>query len=231
LKPNERIICALDLPEAAEARRMVELLDGVVDFFKVGMLLYLIDGQNMVRWLLEQGKKVFLDLKFYDVPDTVGPAVAQAAASGVHMLTVHGNREILQRAGAAAAGTDLRVLAVTVLTSLDATDIEEMGFPCSLSDLVERRAGWAIESGCAGLVASPREAAMLRKRYGQAPLIVTPGIRPAGSSMGTHKRAATPAEAVQAGSDYLVIGQPIIRAADPRAAAQRIAEEIAGAQG
>ena len=231
MKPNERIICALDLPEAAEARRMMELLDSVVDFFKVGMLLYLIDGQNMVRWLLEQGKKVFLDLKFYDVHVTFAPPVERATDSGVHLLTVHVNPEILQMAGPAAAGTDLRVLSVTVLTSLDATDIEEMGFPCSLSDLVERRTGWAIESGCAGLVASPREAALLRKRYGQAPLIVTPGIRPAGSSMGTHKRAATPAEAVQAGSDYLVIGQPIIRAADPRAAAQRIAEEIAGAQG
>ena len=207
---------------------MVAELDGVVDFFKVGMLLYLIDGQNMVRWLLEQGKKVFLDLKFYDVPDTIGPAVGQAAAAGVQLLTVHGNREILQRAGAAAAGTDLRVLAVTVLTSLDVTDIEQMGFSCPVSDLVLRRAGWAIESGCAGVVASPREAALLRERYGDAPLIVTPGIRPAGSNLGTHKRAATPAEAVQAGADYLVIGQPIIKAADPRAAAQRIVDEIAG---
>ncbi|MEW5785473.1 MAG: orotidine-5'-phosphate decarboxylase [Bacillota bacterium] len=226
LEPNQRIICALDVTDPGEARRIVGELDGLVDFFKVGMLLYLVDGRKIVQWLLEQGKKVFLDLKFYDVPDTVGPAVSRVAASGVHLLTVHGNREILKRAGEAAAGTGLQVLAVTALTSLDVTDIREMGFACSVEELVLQRAKWAMKYGCAGVIASPREAALVRARCGKELLIVTPGIRLVGGDLGTHKRAASPGEAVAAGADYLVVGQPIIKSGDPRAAARQIAGEI-----
>lgn len=223
---GEKIICALDLDEPDKALHMVETLEGRISFYKVGMLLYLAGGSEMVRRLTGQGHRVFLDLKFYDVPDTVAAAVRRAATMGVTFLTVHGNKEILQRAGEAAAGTGLKVLGVTVLTSLDQTDIRELGFPCSVEELVLRRAQWALEAGCAGVVASPREAALLRQKLGPELLLVTPGIRPAGSDLGTHKRAATPREALQAGADYLVIGQPIIRAADPRAAAEEIIEEM-----
>ncbi|HOB29652.1 MAG TPA: orotidine-5'-phosphate decarboxylase [Bacillota bacterium] len=226
MKASERIICALDLDEPAKAWQMVESLAGRISFYKVGMLLYLAGGGEMVRRLTGQGHRVFLDLKFYDVPDTVAAAVRQAATMGVNFLTVHGNKEILQRAGEAAAGTGLKVLGVTVLTSLDQADIRELGFPCSVEELVLRRAQWALEAGCAGVVASPREASLLRQRLGPELLLVTPGIRPAGSDLGTHKRAATPRQALQAGADYLVIGQPITRAADPRAAAKKIIQEI-----
>lgn len=230
IKAADRIICALDLPDPAQARRIVGELGGLIGFYKVGMLLYLMDGQNVVPWLLDQGKKVFLDLKFYDVPDTIGAAVGAAAKSGVQMLTVHGNREILKRAGEASSGTALQVLAVTVLTSLDQTDIAEMGYPAPLADLVLNRAKWAIESGCAGVIASPREAARLRIELGLKPLIVTPGIRPLGFGEGTHKRAASPGAAIKDGADYLVIGQPIIKAADPRQAVEEIIAEIAAAE-
>lgn len=223
---GKRIICALDLDGPEAALRMVENLEGLISFYKVGMLLYLAGGGEMVRRLTGRGHRVFLDLKFYDVPDTVAAAVHRAANMGVTFLTVHGNREILQRAGEAAAGTGLQVLGVTVLTSLDETDIRELGFPCSVEELVLRRAQWALEAGCAGVVASPREAALLREKLGRDLLLVTPGIRPAGTAVGTHKRAATPLEALQAGADYLVIGQPIIKAADPRFAAQQIIDEM-----
>ncbi len=224
---GKKIICALDLADVEEARQMTERLKGLVSFYKVGMLLYLAGGSELVQKCIAQGYRVFLDLKFYDVPDTIAAAVRQAALMGVSFLTVHGNKEILQRAGEAAAGTDLKVLGVTVLTSLDGDDITAMGFPCSLEELVLQRAQWALEAGCAGVVASPQEAALLREKLGSELLLVTPGIRPAGSELGTHKRAATPARALQAGADYLVIGQPIIRAADPRAAAAAIIEGIA----
>ena len=223
---GEKIICALDFARGEEALAMTEKLKGLVSFYKVGMLLYLDEGGALVRRLIGEGHRVFLDLKFYDVPDTVGAAVRRAAAMGVTCLTVHGNKEILLRAGEAAAGTALKVLGVTVLTSLDQGDIHELGFPCSVEELVLRRAQWALRAGCAGVVASPREAALLRRELGPGLLLVTPGIRPAGSDLGTHKRAAAPKEALRAGADYLVIGQPIIKAPDPRAAAAAIIEEM-----
>ncbi|HOL18279.1 MAG TPA: orotidine-5'-phosphate decarboxylase [Bacillota bacterium] len=229
IKAEERIICALDVHQAAEAKRLVEQLDGLVSFFKVGMLLYLTGGMQFVQWLQKRGLKVFLDLKLYDVPDTVGPAVRAAAAAGVQMLTVHGNRDILQRAGEAAAGTGLNVLAVTVLTSLDQNDLAELGYPVAVADLVLNRARWAVESGCAGVIASPREAGRLRSELGRDPLLVTPGIRPAGFAVGTHKRAATPGQAIRDGADYLVIGQPIIKSAEPLRVVEAIIGEIKAA--
>lgn len=227
--PHERIICALDLPDPVEARRMVEELEGVIGFFKVGMVLYLTGGREIVRWLLSRGHRVFLDLKYYDVPNTVGAAVAQVSGLGVHFLTVHGNRAIMARAAEAARNSPLKLLAVTVLTSLDGEDIEAMGYPCSLDDLVLWRARTALNLGFAGVVASPREAALLREQFGPGPALVTPGIRPGGAAAGGHKRAATPREALQAGADYLVIGQPIITAAEPRKAARAIADELTAA--
>ena len=163
---GKKIICALDLADVEEARQMTERLKGLVSFYKVGMLLYLAGGSELVQKCIAQGYRVFLDLKFYDVPDTIAAAVRQAALMGVSFLTVHGNKEILQRAGEAAAGTDLKVLGVTVLTSLDGDDITAMGFPCSLEELVLQRAQWALEAGCAGVVASPQEAALLREKLG-----------------------------------------------------------------
>ncbi len=227
--PHERIICALDLPDPAAARRMVEELEGVIGFFKVGMVLFLTGGREMVRWILSRGHRVFLDLKYYDVPDTVGAAVAQASILGVDFLTVHGNRAIMARAAEAARTSPLKLLAVTVLTSLDEEDIRAMGYPCSLDDLVVQRARAALNLGFAGVVASPREAALLREQFGPGPALVTPGIRPAGAAAGGHKRAATPREAIRAGADYLVVGQPIIAASDPRSAARAIVGELAGA--
>lgn len=226
MEAKERVICALDIEEPEKAWTMVEALEGRISFYKVGMLLFLAGGNEMVQRLIERDYRVFLDLKFYDVPDTVSAAVRRAASMGVTFLTVHGNKEILQRAGEAAAGTGLKVLGVTALTSLDQTDIRELGFPCRVEELVLQRAQWALEAGCAGVVASPQEAALLREKLGPELLLVTPGIRPAGGELGTHKRAATPAQALQAGADYLVIGQPIIKAADPRAAAEKIIEEM-----
>ncbi|HPT34770.1 MAG TPA: orotidine-5'-phosphate decarboxylase [Bacillota bacterium] len=226
MKAKERIICALDVPGTGEAWQLVEELDGVVDFFKVGMLLYLGGGREFVASLLSRGKKVFLDLKLYDVPDTVGPTVRQVAAMGVDFLTVHGHDAILQRAAEEAAGSNLKILGVTVLTSFDQADLEAMGFPCSVEELVLHRAANARRRGCSGVVASAREAALIRQKLGPELIVVTPGIRPAGASLGTHKRPTTPGEALRAGANYLVVGQPIIKAPDPRRAAQAIIEEL-----
>lgn len=230
MQPHERVICALDLPDPAEARGMVQELEGVIGFFKVGMLLFLTGGREMVRWILSRGHRVFLDLKYYDVPDTVGAAVSQVSTLGANFLTVHGNRAIMAAAAGAARASQLKLLAVTVLTSLDEDDIRAMGYPCSLDDLVAQRARAALDLGFAGVVASPREAALLRGAFGPGPVLVTPGIRPSGAAAGGHKRAATPREALHSGADYLVVGQPIITASNPRAAAQAIVEELAAAK-
>ncbi len=226
MQPHDRIICALDMTDPARAFALVKQLDGLVSFYKVGMLLHLAGGSDLVRRMVDQGYRIFLDLKFYDVPDTVHRVVEYTAGLGVHLLTVHGNKEILIRAAEAAAGSDLQVLAVTALTSLDETDIKGMGFPCSVEELVLQRARWAIECGCAGVIASPREVSRIRDALGSDMLIVTPGIRPEGSARGTHKRAAAPGAAVRDGADYLVIGQPIINAPDPRQAVEDIILEI-----
>lgn len=225
---RERIICALDLDDPAEACQMVKKLDGLVKFFKVGMLLYLTGGKRMVKWILARGNRVFLDLKFYDVPNTVFQATRQVALMGVSFLTVHGNREILKQASEAARGSGLKILAVTVLTSLDQEDIQEMGYPCPLDELVIYRACQAQRLGCGGVIASPLEAQGLKNRFGDQLLVVTPGIRPAGWQIGGHKRASTPREALQGGADYLVIGQPIIGAQDPKVAVQDIIGEMEG---
>ncbi len=223
---KDKVICALDIADPAEARRLVEELDSQVKFFKVGMLLYLTGGKGIVKWILSRGNRVFLDLKFYDVPNTVAQAVKQVALMGVSFLTVHGNKEILTQAVEAAQGSGLKLLAVTVLTSLDQVDLLDMGYPCSLEELVLYRARQAHRLGCGGVIASPREASRLKSRFGDQLLVVTPGIRPAGWQVGGHKRASTPGQAVQAGADYLVIGQPVIQAPDPKAALLEIIREM-----
>lgn len=230
MKPEERLICALDFADTEKARKMVEVLAGVITFFKVGLVLYAASGPAFVRWLLDKGKKVFLDLKFYDIPETVEKAVAQAALLGVSFLTVHGNAQIIKNAVRGRGDSGLQLLAVTVLTSLDAADLHDLGYPCSVDELVLYRARKAVEYGCDGVVASAREASLLRKEVGGRLLIVTPGIRPAArpgrGETDLQKRTLTPREAIAAGADYLVVGRPIIQAPDPRRAAEEILSEI-----
>ncbi len=219
------IIVALDVESAAEARALVARLGSQVNFYKVGMELYAAAGMEFVRELLGQGKDVFLDMKFYDIGETVKRAVAQVARSGVRFLTVHGSGAVMRAAVEGRGGSSLRLLAVTVLTSFDQQDLADLGYPCAVSDLVALRVRKAMDAGIDGIVASPLEAAAIRQLAGPHAILVTPGVRSAGSAKGDQKRVATPAEAMRDGADYLVIGRQITRAADPA----RVLEEIAAA--
>ncbi|HZT32362.1 MAG TPA: orotidine-5'-phosphate decarboxylase [Bryobacteraceae bacterium] len=223
------IIVALDVESAAEARALVARLGSQVNFYKVGMELYAAAGMEFVRELLGQGKDVFLDMKFYDIGETVKRAVAQVARSGVRFLTVHGSGAVMRAAVEGRGGSSLRLLAVTVLTSFDQQDLADLGYPCAVSDLVALRVRKAMDAGIDGIVASPLEAAAIRQLAGPHAILVTPGVRSAGSAKGDQKRVATPAEAMRDGADYLVIGRQITRAADPAAEAARVLEEIAAA--
>ncbi len=223
---NERLIVALDVPTPAEAKKLVAELAGVVSFFKIGMELQLAAGPDFARQLIAEGEKVFLDSKFLDVPETVKRAVEQVVRLGATFLTVHESGKTVPAAVEASRGSSLQILAVTVLTSFDAADIQSLGLECSAEELVLRRAKKAMEAGCHGVVASGLEARKIRKMAGDRLLIVTPGIRPAGASTDDHQRSSTPANAIQAGADYLVVGRPIRDAADPRQAAQRILTEM-----
>jgi orotidine-5'-phosphate decarboxylase len=223
------IILALDVESAAEARALVSQLGNSVNFYKVGMELYAAAGMEIVRDLLAQGKEVFLDLKFYDIPETVKRAVAQVAKTGVRFLTVHGSASIMRAAVEGKGSSNLQLLAVTVLTSFGPEDMEDLGFRGDIAQLVERRARKAVECGIDGLVASPLEAAALRKIVGSNTILVTPGVRSAGAAKGDQKRVATPADAIRDGADYLVIGRQITRAPNPAAEAARVLHEIAAA--
>jgi orotidine-5'-phosphate decarboxylase len=225
MKPNP-IIVALDIESAAEARALVARLGGSVSFYKVGMELYAAAGMDFVRELLGQGKDVFLDLKFYDIPETVKRAVAQVARTGVRFLTVHAVGSVMRAAAEGRAASGLKLLAVTVLTSFSRADLDELGYNCEVSELVERRARQAMEAGMDGIVASPLEAAALRRIVGADGILVTPGVRSAGAGRGDQKRVATPAEAIRDGADYLVMGRQITRAADPAGELARVLEEI-----
>ena len=229
IDPASRLILALDVRTVDEAKRLVDQLEGVVSFFKIGIVLHTASGLELVKWLVGSGKRVFLDLKFFDVRQTVKEAVARVADLGASFLTIHGNAEIVQGAVEGRGESDLKLLAVTVLTNLDAADIRDLGFPVALDELVLHRARLAVESGCDGIVASPNEVAAIRAALGQEPLVVTPGIRPESSAPDEQKRIATPAKAIEAGSDYLVVGRPIRTAADPREAALAIIREMEGA--
>lgn len=226
--PGERLIVALDLPSAEQARDLVERIgDGAV-FYKVGLELFMSgDAIELVAWLRDRGKRVFADLKLFDIPATVGRAVARLNGTGIDFVTVHGNDAMM--AAAANAADDVRVLAVTALTSLDRGDLDDLGFRCDVEQLVLSRARRAVEHGCAGVVASGIEAASLRRELGDRLLIVTPGIRPVDNREDDQKRMVTVADAFAAGADYIVVGRPVRDAADPAAAATAITAQIAAA--
>ena len=231
-KPHarERLIVALDAPDIATAERWVETLDDSVAFYKVGMeLIYGGGGLPLAQRLIAAGKHVFIDLKLHDIPNTVEHATAQIARLGADLLTVHAYPQTMRAAVAGAKGSGLKLLAVSVLTSSDDADLAEAGYALGVRDLVARRAMQAESIGIDGLVSSAAEASLLRAAHKPPFLLVTPGIRPAGVGVGDQKRVATPASAIRDGADYLVVGRPVTGAADPRAAAETIVAEIAGA--
>ncbi len=220
------IIIALDVETADQARELTAKLGDAVDFYKVGMELYAGAGLDLVRELTGQGKKVFLDMKFYDIGETVRRAVAQVAKLGVQFLTVHGSKAVMAAAVQGRGAADLKLLAVTVLTSFDQTDLADLGYPCKVSDLVSLRVRNAMAAGIDGLVCSPLEVAGVRAEAGPGAILVTPGVRSAGADTGDQKRVATPAAALRNGADYLVIGRQVTRAQDPRAEVEKIFGEI-----
>jgi orotidine-5'-phosphate decarboxylase len=227
IAPRDRVIVPLDLPSVAAAEAMVARLGDSVTFYKIGYQLAYAGGLPLVSQLVKTGKKVFLDLKLHDIGNTVARGVESVARLGATFLTVHAYPQTMKAAVEGRAGSDLKLLAVTVLTSYDDGDLHAAGYRLSVSDLVEARAQQAQVLGLDGIVCSPEEAAALRKIVGHQMNLVTPGIRPAGSEVGDQKRIMTPARAIAAGADYLVVGRPITGAADPKAAAEAIHAEIA----
>jgi orotidine-5'-phosphate decarboxylase len=228
---RDRLIVALDVPDADTARALARRLAGEVGMFKVGSQLFTAVGPAVVRDLVADGQRVFLDLKFHDIPNTVAGAVAAAAGLGVSLLTIHaaGGRAMIEAAAEAARGTPARVLAITVLTSLDAAALDAIGMDGGVEGTVTRLARLAADAGAHGVVASPHEAGAIRAAHGAGFLVVTPGIRPAGAALGDQSRAATPGSALTAGADYLVVGRPIAAAADPVAAARAVVLEMEAA--
>jgi len=230
LSAIDRLIVALDVSSAADAQRLVSTIGNSAAIYKIGKQLFTSEGPGLVRDLVGSGRKVFLDLKYHDIPNTVASAVRVAADLNVHMLTVHasGGGKMLRAAAEAAAETSSKplVLAVTVLTSLADEDLREIGISAPTQDQVVTLAKLAQKAGVGGLVASPNELKALRQAIGQEMKIVTPGVRPAGSDKGDQSRIATPAEAIANGADYIVVGRPITAAQDPAAAARAILEEI-----
>lgn len=229
--PRERLIVALDVSTAAAAQKIVAAVGDSVLTYKVGMQLYTAEGPQVVRDLVASGRRVFLDLKYHDIPNTVGAAVSEAARLGVSMLTVHasGSSKMLRAAvEAAAARPGLIVLAVTVLTSLGEPDLEQIGVTGSAQESVMRLANLALASGCQGVVASAREASALRAKFGRGFALVTPGVRLAGGDVGDQVRVVTPADAIAAGASHIVVGRPITDAADPAAEARSILQQISG---
>jgi len=229
--PREKLIVALDVSTATAAQKIVAAVGDSALTYKVGMQLYTAEGPALVRDLVASGRRVFLDLKYHDIPNTVAAAVREAAKLGVSMLTVHaaGSGKMLRAAADAARATNpaLIVLAVTVLTSLDKSDLGEIGVQGTVLDEVLRLSALAVANGCQGVVASAHEAAALRANLGDDFVIVTPGVRPAGSGHADQARVLTPAEAIAAGASYIVVGRPITEAADPAAEARAILSEIA----
>ena len=226
---RERLILALDVPGVTEAKGLVDRLGDAVRFYKIGLQLFMAGGYyELIEWLKGKNKQVFVDLKFFDVPETVKLAVAQLKGRGVTFATVHGNDAILKAAVDADSG--VQVLAVTVLTSLDRGDLADLGFECDVESLVLSRARRALQIGCAGVISSGLEAPRLRQHLGQNFLIVSPGIRPVENKLietDDQKRVADVEQAFRNGADYIVVGRPIRRAADPRAKAEEIQGTIA----
>jgi orotidine-5'-phosphate decarboxylase len=225
---SQRLVVALDVPDAAAAGKLVAQLSGVVGMFKVGSQLFTAAGPEFVRGLAARGERIFLDLKYHDIPNTVANAVATASQLGVSMVDVHalGGKAMMEAAVGAMPAMGLRLLAVTILTSHSEDSLGEVGVGGALADSVRRLAQLAQEAGVDGVVASPQEVALIREACGKDFLIVTPGIRPSGSARGDQSRAATPAAALAAGADYLVVGRPITGADDPVAAAKAVVREM-----
>jgi orotidine-5'-phosphate decarboxylase len=249
IPPHERLIVALDVSSSKEAWKIVSSLGESVQIYKVGMQLYTAEGPQIVRDLVASGRKIFLDLKYHDIPNTVVAAVREAAQLGVSMLTVHASggtkmlhaaveaacahvgadalvRQPRTRASGATQTSTLQVLAVTVLTSMNDQDLNETGVQRPVVDQVVSLAYLALEAGCAGVVSSAREVKTLRAKLGSDFLVVTPGVRPAGSAHGDQARVATPAEAIAAGATHVVVGRPITAAANPAAEAAKILQQL-----
>ena len=230
---KDRLIVALDVSGATQARQIVQAIGDAATTYKIGKQLFTAEGPQVVRDLVASGRKVFLDLKYHDIPNTVAAAVRSAAELGVSMLTVHasGGSKMLKAAAEAASQSPAKpmVLAVTVLTSLSDADLQELGVAGNVLSQVLRLGALARAAGCGGLVASAQEARELRTALGEDFAIVTPGVRPAGASAGDQARVVTPKDAIAAGATYLVVGRPILEAPDPAKAAQQIADEIAAA--
>jgi orotidine-5'-phosphate decarboxylase len=224
---RDRLIVALDVAAPDQARALVATLGDTVTFYKVGLELFMHPGCfELVEWLVQQGKRVFVDLKFFDVPETVRGAVRGLRNRGVTFATVHGNQAILEAAGAEKG--EVKILAVTVLTSLDRGDLDDLGFKCDVADLVLSRARRALAAGCDGVISSGLEAPMLKRELGERILVVTPGIRPVENRPADdQKRTVDVAQAFASGADYIVVGRPIRTAPDPRAAAEAMQATIA----
>jgi orotidine-5'-phosphate decarboxylase len=225
---KERLIVALDVPTVEQATALVERLSGHVGMFKVGSQLFTEVGPEFVRYLVARGQKVFLDLKYHDIPNTVANAVSRAAHLGVSLMTLHalGGKAMLEAAAGALPAMGARLLAITILTSHDEETLGEIGLDGSIEDAVRRFALLAREARVDGVVASPHEVKRIREACGPDFLVVTPGIRPVGAGKDDQARAATPAAALAAGADYLVVGRPIIEAGDPLAAARSIVADM-----
>jgi orotidine-5'-phosphate decarboxylase len=228
MHPRERLIVALDVSSVDAAQAIVARLGDAVSFYKIGYQLGFAGGLDYARKLRQSGKCVFVDMKLHDIGNTVAAGVKSVAGLGASFLTVHAYPQVMA-AAVAARERNLRVLAVSVLTSLNDADLKEAGYATTVAELAAQRAAQARDIGVDGLVCSPEEVANLRRIVGAGLILVTPGIRPAGSGAGDQKRVATPAAAIAAGADYLVVGRPIIAAPDPKAAAEAIVAEIAGA--
>ncbi|WP_426991314.1 orotidine-5'-phosphate decarboxylase [Methylomonas sp. CM2] len=227
IPPRERLIMALDVASIAEAQALVEELGDSVVFYKVGMELFMSgDYFGFIEWLKARDKKVFVDLKFFDIPATVGRAIKALSSKGVDLATIHGNDSIME--AAAEAKGNLKVLAVTALTSLDRGDLDDLGFQCDVRELVLSRAKRALQIGCDGIVSSGLEAELIRSHLGDKLLVITPGIRPVDNREDDdQKRAVSVEQAIQSGADYLVVGRPIRDAEDRKAMAEKIQRQIA----
>ncbi len=226
---DDRLIIALDIPDTDKAKDLTDRIGDAGGFYKIGYQLMPVGGLDLARSLSSQGKKVFLDFKFHDIGATVERGVQSVCKLGGDFLTVHAEPDVL-RGAVAGRGDDkrLKILAVTVLTSLDQAALNKSGIGIPVPDLVLKRAEFAAEAGADGVVASAKEAAAIKARFGDALTIVTPGIRPVGAAANDQKRVVTPADAIRAGADFLVVGRPIVAASDPAAAAASISAEIAG---
>jgi orotidine-5'-phosphate decarboxylase len=224
---NDPVIIALDFDAVREADKLVSALGGSAGFYKVGMELFAVAGMDYIRSLADRGKRVFLDMKYYDIGETVKRAVKVAASSGAEFLSIHGVGQVMRAAIEGRGDSGMKLLAVTVLTSFSQDDVKELGYDCALADLVGQRVRLAVQTGMDGIIGSPVEARSIRRQAGPHALLVTPGVRTRGAAANDQKRVATPSEAVRDGADYVVIGREVTRAADPSAALAVIREDLA----